>query len=55
MLKILELRSLAQGQLGDQFGYIEYNDLILSQGSMPLVVLEQVVDDYIVKQLNDRS
>ena len=55
MLKILELRSLAQGQLGDHFGYVEYNDLILSQGSMPLVVLEQVVDDYISKQLNGRS
>jgi uncharacterized protein (DUF885 family) len=50
MLKILELRAEAEERLGDQFDYAAFNDLILSQGGMPLFVLEHVVDEYITGQ-----
>ena len=47
MLKMLELRQRAMDQLGDQFDLKEFHRVVLSNGSMPLEVLEQVVDDYI--------
>ena len=47
MLRILELRQRAMDQLGDRFDIKEFHNVVLSNGSMPLEVLEQVVDDYI--------
>jgi uncharacterized protein (DUF885 family) len=52
MLKILELRGKATEQLGAQFDYMAFNDIILGQGSMPLVILEDFVETYISDQLN---
>ncbi len=52
MLKILELRERAMGQLGDLFDLKEFHNVVLSNGSMPLEVLERVVDDYIKEKLN---
>jgi len=52
MIKMLKIRQRAMDQLGDQFDLKEYHNLVLSNGSMPLEVLERVVDDYIANKLN---
>ncbi len=49
---MLKIRQRAMDQLGDQFDLKEYHNLVLSNGSMPLEVLERVVDDYIASKLN---
>jgi uncharacterized protein (DUF885 family) len=51
MLKILELRQRAVDQLGDQFDLKEFHNVVLSNGSMPLEILERVVQDYIDAKL----
>jgi uncharacterized protein (DUF885 family) len=51
MIKILELRQRAMDQLGDRFDIKEFHRVVLSNGSMPLEVLERVVQDYIDAQL----
>lgn len=50
MLKLLELRQRAQDELGSRFDLKEFHDVVLRNGSMPLEVLERVVDDYIVSK-----
>jgi len=52
MIKILELRQKAMEQLGDKFDFIEFHQVILGNGAMPLEILERVVDDYIQAELN---
>lgn len=52
MIKILELRQKAQDELGDFFDLKEFHSVLLKNGSMPLEVLERVVDQYIEAQLN---
>lgn len=47
MLKILELREKAMEELGDQFDIKKFHTAILGNGSMPLEILERVVQDYI--------
>ncbi|RZK18108.1 MAG: DUF885 domain-containing protein [Hymenobacter sp.] len=47
MLKLLELRERAQQQLGPKFDLRDFHDAVLNNGSMPLEVLEQAVNDYI--------
>lgn len=47
MLKILELREMAMEALGDQFDLKEFHNVVLRNGSMPLEILERVVEDYI--------
>jgi uncharacterized protein (DUF885 family) len=46
MLRLLELRQLAQEQLGDDFDLAEFHEVVLGHGSMPLDVLENLVRDY---------
>lgn len=46
-LKILELRRRAEKQLGERFDVREFHDAVLRNGSIPLSVLEQVIDDYL--------
>jgi uncharacterized protein (DUF885 family) len=46
-LKFMELRQRAMDQLGDQFDLIEFHRVVLSNGSMPLDILESVVNQYI--------
>lgn len=50
LVKLLELRQKAKDQLGDQFDLKEFHSLVLTNGSMPLTVLERVVDDYIASK-----
>jgi uncharacterized protein (DUF885 family) len=47
MIKLLELRAMAETELGEQFDIREFHDVILTNGSMPLDLLEKLVRDYI--------
>jgi uncharacterized protein (DUF885 family) len=47
MLEIMALRQRAIDELGDRFDLKEFHRAVLSNGSMPLEVLERVVDGYI--------
>jgi uncharacterized protein (DUF885 family) len=47
MIKLLELRERARAELGEAFDIREFHDVILTNGSMPLDILEELVDDYI--------
>jgi uncharacterized protein (DUF885 family) len=47
MLKILELRERARTELGDKFNIREFHDQVLKNGSMPMSILERVIDEYI--------
>jgi uncharacterized protein (DUF885 family) len=46
-LKIKELRKKAEDKLKDKFDIREFHDLILSQGSVTLAIMEKMVDRYI--------
>lgn len=47
MLALLELRNKAQITLGKQFNIQDFHDVVLSNGAVPLGVLQDLVDDYI--------
>ena len=47
MIKIQDLRKNAETRLGDTFDIREFHDVILANGSVPLKVLEELVDDWI--------
>ena len=47
MIKLLELRARAEAALGDAFDIREFHDVILTNGSMPLDILEDLVERYI--------
>ncbi|WP_456405014.1 DUF885 domain-containing protein [Thiolapillus sp.] len=53
MLKILELREKAKSALGGRFSYGGFHDAILKNGALPLSLLEQVVDRYIARELEE--
>jgi uncharacterized protein (DUF885 family) len=53
MLKMLELRDRARSALGDAFDLREFHDRVLREGSVPLVILEELVDEYIAETLAD--
>ena len=54
MLKIMELRHKAETALGQKFDIKAFDDLIISDGSQPLMVLERRVNDWIAEQLQAR-
>jgi len=47
MLKILELRSQAQAQLGASFDIRQFHSVVLGSGSLPLSILQKQVDDWV--------
>ncbi len=47
MLKIQELRTRAQNELGEKFDQREFHDTLLKNGALPLEILEEQVNDYI--------
>ena len=47
MLKILELRERSRTALGDLFDIRDFHDVVLMNGSVPLEILETIVDNYI--------
>ncbi|MCX6038866.1 MAG: DUF885 domain-containing protein [Chloroflexi bacterium] len=46
-IKMVELRDKARKALGDKFDLRKFHDVVLKNGSMPLKLLERVVDAYI--------
>jgi uncharacterized protein (DUF885 family) len=48
-LKILELRNRAQQALGPRFNIRDFHGVVLENGSVPLDVLEELVNDYIAR------
>ena len=44
---IKRLRTRAQTELGDRFDLKKFHDVVLTNGAMPLLVLEHVVEDWI--------
>ena len=50
MLKILSLRAKAQQALGPKFSLKEFHNVVLRAGTVPLSVLEQVIDDWVATQ-----
>ncbi|NRD72037.1 DUF885 domain-containing protein [Shewanella sp. VB17] len=49
-LTIKRLRTQAEQQLGDQFDIRSFHDAILEHGSVPMLVLEQQIQDFISAQ-----
>ena len=52
-LHIIELRTLAEEKLGENFDIREFHDTVLGSGAVPLDVLEKHVKDYIAINLVD--
>lgn len=49
-LKIRELRTKAENKLGDKFRLPEFHNQVLNSGSLPLVLLEEKIDNWILVQ-----
>ncbi|MFN2623876.1 MAG: DUF885 family protein [Chthoniobacterales bacterium] len=47
MLKIQELRKRAQTELGTKFDQRQFHDVVLTNGALPLEILEELVNAYI--------
>ncbi len=50
MLKIIELREKAKTELGTQFDIRKFHDVVLTNGPLPLTVLEDLVNEYIASE-----
>jgi len=50
MIKILELRDFASAELGDRFDIREFHNVVLTNGSVPLDILEQLVREYVAEK-----
>jgi uncharacterized protein (DUF885 family) len=48
-LKILELREKARAELGAKFNLKDFHTVVLENGSLPLTVLERLVDEWIAR------
>lgn len=50
MTKLLELRDMARAELGDRFDIRRFHNVILTNGSVPLDILEDIVMLYIAEE-----
>src|SRR5438128_2872028 len=50
MLKLQELRTRSQQELGDKFDQREFHEAVLKNGALPLEILEEQVNDHIQKK-----
>ncbi len=48
-LKIMELREKAKKELGPKFDLKDFHMVVLENGSLPLDLLEEIVDDYVTR------
>jgi len=53
MLKIPDLREKAKKSLGDKFEQRQFHEVLLSNGSVPLDVLEELVNRWIKSKQAD--
>jgi hypothetical protein len=44
---ILQLRDEARQKLGDKYNLKHFDDVVLGQGSLPMAILQEVVDKWI--------
>jgi uncharacterized protein (DUF885 family) len=51
-LKIRELRKRAEDSLKEKFDIREFHDVVLSQGTVTMNLLEQMIDRYIRERLD---
>lgn len=51
MVEILELRQMAMDRLGDKFDLKEFHNVVLGNGSVPLEILERLVQEYVEARL----
>ncbi len=51
MIKILELRENAKEKLADKFDIKEFHEVVLTNGALPLDLLEEFVDEWVGKKL----
>lgn len=54
-IKIWELRRKTEQVLGEHFDIRTFHDMLLSSGSVPLNVLEQMVDHFIAEELSNNK
>jgi len=47
MTKLLELRELAKSELGEQFDIRQFHNVVLTNGAVPLDILEDLIKQYI--------
>jgi uncharacterized protein (DUF885 family) len=47
MIKLLELRDYAQSELGDRFDIRKFHNVVLTNGSVPLDILEELIHEYV--------
>lgn len=50
-IKIRELRQRAEKELGNKFDIRDFHEVILSQGTVTLTIMEELVNDYIQRNL----
>ena len=50
MLKILELREWAKGELGPAFDIRDYHDVVLKDGALPLDMLQELVEAWVAEK-----
>jgi len=54
-LEILRLRQHAMEALGERFDIRKFHDVVLTNGALPLALLERAVDDWITSERSDAS
>lgn len=52
-LKIRELRTKAEKEVGDKFDIRDFHEVVLEQGTVTLAILEERINNYIIKAKNE--